>query len=233
MGALADVPVAVLCGGQGTRLRPALSDRQKTMADVGGRPFLERLVEWASGQGPKDFVFCTGYRAEDVEGHFRGRRGISATFSRETSPLGTAGALRQALHALGGRMTLVLNGDSHCAVDLRGLLEHHRARSSPATLVAARAAGRTDGGGVRWDAEGRVVAFTERAVDAGGWINAGVYLLEPSFLDRLPDRVPCSLEREVFPDWAGRGLSAFSTDEPVHDIGTPERWAEFRGKCAA
>jgi len=62
--ALAGIPVAVLAGGLGTRLRPAIGERQKAVAEVAGRPFLTRLLDQIARFGFRDVVLCTGYGAE-------------------------------------------------------------------------------------------------------------------------------------------------------------------------
>ena len=64
---LAGIDTLVLCGGLGTRLRPAISDLPKALAPVEGRPFLSLLLEWLHGQGLQRFVLCTGHLAEHIE----------------------------------------------------------------------------------------------------------------------------------------------------------------------
>src|SRR5438094_6234838 len=89
----------ILCGGLGTRLRDAVGDLPKSLADVRGRPFLEWLL---LGLGQRDrihhVILATGYRADMIERHFGHEPwcGISLTYSRESAPLGTGGALRLA-----------------------------------------------------------------------------------------------------------------------------------------
>ena len=103
----------ILAGGLGTRLREFFPDRPKALAPAAGKPFLEYLVEWLRDQGLDDLVLCLGHRAEQVRDHFgAGRRwGVHIAYAMETSPLGTAGALKNAGEHVTGA-TLVLNGDS-------------------------------------------------------------------------------------------------------------------------
>lgn len=226
---LSELSAALLCGGLGTRLRPLVADRQKTMAAVGAKPFLQILVEWAAAQGLRRFVFCVGYQGEQVEDFFRGRYpGLDLVFSRESSPLGTAGALKHCEKLLGGATSLVFNGDSFCPLDLASFLDFHRRRPSVASLAVASAGSRTDGGTITLDDDGRIIAFEEKTARTSGRLNAGIYLLEPAALAAIPAGRPCSIEKELFPALLDRGVYGHETTEPLYDIGTPERLEEFR-----
>ena len=88
----------VLCGGLGTRLRPVLSDRPKSMAPVGGVPFLQLLLADLKAQGIGEVILGTGYMADQVQAFFRRGEEIGLRFShsREDKPLGTGGALKLA-----------------------------------------------------------------------------------------------------------------------------------------
>src|SRR5690606_14922656 len=88
------LPVVILCGGFGTRLRPAVGDRPKVLAPVAGRPFLDHLLTHLARQGCTDVVLSTGYLGEMVEA-FAGDGaswGIGLRYAREPEPLGTGGA---------------------------------------------------------------------------------------------------------------------------------------------
>src|SRR2546426_1458133 len=119
---LEQLTAAILVGGLGTRLRAVVADRQKVLAPVAGRPFLEQLLDQLTAAGLKRVVLCTGHKAEQVEQTIgREYRGMSIGYSREPEPLGTAGAFRQALSLLDTDPVLACNGDSFCEVDLLAL----------------------------------------------------------------------------------------------------------------
>ena len=113
----------ILAGGLGTRLRSVVADQPKPMAPTAGKPFLQYLVEWLRDQGFDDLVLCVGHRADQVRAHFGdGRRwGVQVAYAVERTPLGTAGALKNAGEHVTGT-TLVLNGDSYLEVDLRAMI---------------------------------------------------------------------------------------------------------------
>lgn len=218
----------VLCGGLGTRLRTAVPGRQKTMADVDGKPFLEIVLDWAAGHGVRRFVLCTGYKSEQVEEFFRGRaKNLDLVYSPEESPLGTGGAVRNCLPLLGGRRALILNGDSLCPLNLKAFGDFHEKSGGAAALAVVAPGARRDGGFIEIEAGGRVSSFEEREPRPGRALNAGVYLFEPEALAAIPSG-PSSLEKDVLPGLIARGVFASLVPEALYDIGTPERWRAFQ-----
>lgn len=202
------------------------------MADVGGRPFVAWLIRELEAQEIRRVIFCTGYRAEVIEECFGAGRGdLEFLYSPEASPLGTAGALRHAMHLVRGDRFLALNGDSYTPIEIPRLLEAHRERKARATLWLVPVDDCRRYGSVAIDPNGAVLRFDEKitnGVASSGLINAGVYLLERDLLSSLPEGVPASLETEVLPGWIGRGLFGVQGPGPFLDIGTPESYAYAR-----
>lgn len=230
----------VLAGGLGTRLGPLTSRVPKSMLPVAGRPFLEILIEQLAHRGTDRAVLCIGHLGDVVVQHFGdgARWGIRIEYSRESGPLGTAGALRAATAARPGPY-LVLNGDSFVPVDLRRLVSAHHSSldADPATLgtlVLARMADADQYGRVSIDEAGRIVAFDEKHSGGEGeaLVSAGVYVIENAVLSGVAEGTPSSLERDVFPSLVGR-LRSFVIDRPFLDIGTPDRYARAQRELAA
>jgi NDP-sugar pyrophosphorylase family protein len=224
----AETDVIVLCGGLGTRLKGVLGDKPKPMASIADKPFLEILIGRASLQGFRRFILCVGHRAEVIESYFHDEDGRTFHFSRETEPLGTAGALKLCEPLRRSEVAVVMNGDSFCDLDLAGLLEAHSRRGGSGVLAVAHSEGRADGGSVEFGPDGRISSFNEKAAAGIARINAGVYALGPRAFAAIPAGRPCSLEREIFPALIASGLYAYPTDAPLYDIGTPERLELFR-----
>ncbi len=219
--------VAILAGGLGTRIRTVVSDRPKVLAEVQGRPFLTRLLDQLSAAGFQRVVLCTGHLGDQVRAAFgESYEGLRLLSSQESSPLGTAGALRLAQPLCGTGPVLVMNGDSFCDVDMRAFLAWYCEREATCALVLARMDDTRRFGQVHVDIDGRVLRFEEKN-DAGGpgWINAGVYLIAPDLLRTIPAGRAASLEREMFPAWIGHGLSGYRSEGRFLDIGTPEAYA--------
>src|SRR5262245_46165816 len=168
-----------------------------------------------------------GWRAEEVEAALGPSHGpLRLAYSRETAPLGTAGALRLALPLLTGDTVLVMNGDSYCDADLGAAFRAHREARSEATLLLVEVDDTTRYGRVELAADGAICRFVEKQDAAGtGWINAGIYFLARSRVEAIPAGAALSLERDVFPGWVGRGLRGHSVSARFLDIGTPGSYA--------
>ena len=88
----------VLAGGLGTRLACVTSDIPKPMAPIGSRPFLEYLLDYLIEQGSEEAVLAVSYKWEVIQEHFGSEyRGMPLDYSVEDEPLGTGGAILQAL----------------------------------------------------------------------------------------------------------------------------------------
>jgi len=226
-----DVPdLLVLCGGGGTRLRSVLSDRPKPLAMIGARPFIEFVIAPFVRQGVRRVVLCTGHLGHQFEEWYADHPcSFELVFSRETTPLGTAGAIRQASRLIRSDTVVVVNGDSVCDVDLHKLLARHVETKARATLTLINADHRRDVGVVTMDARHRITAFCEKGADpTRGFHNAGIYVFDPSVIELVPAIWPCSLEIDWLPTLIPLGVYGFVSRKPLYDIGTPERLAEFR-----
>lgn len=234
MPEMLDVPAVLLVGGKGTRLRSVVSSAPKPMATVGERSFLELLVRQLRNQGIQRLVMCSGYLAEQIENKFGDGRAwdVSIAYSRESEPLGTAGALKLAKAYLETATDfLVMNGDSFLEVDFAQLLQFHRRRNGLASMAVAGVPNAGRYGTVRVDAESRITGFIEKTgCEQPGLINAGVYAFRQSIFDHIGEG-PVSLERDVFPRVMERGLYAFETRGMFIDIGTPEDYARAQVLC--
>ncbi len=224
MVGLGELTAVILAGGLGTRLRSVVGDRPKVLAEVSGRPFLSYLLDRLAEAGIRDAVLCTGYQGDQVRAAFgEVYAGIRLRYSQEVVPRDTGGALRLALPLLGPDPIVVLNGDSFCDGDLAAVWGWHCRKGAAGTLVLVEVANVSRFGGVDLDEDGRVVRFQEKGREGShGWINAGTYVLNPPLLVEIPPDRPCSLERDLFPAWIGRGLYGYRHHGQFLDIGVPE-----------
>jgi NDP-sugar pyrophosphorylase family protein len=236
---LSDIDAVVLVGGQGTRLRAVLADRPKPLAEVAGRPFLTYVLDFLAAAGVRRVTLCTGYRAEMVQATFGPRyRSLDLTYSVEDKPLGTAGALLAALPMLRSSTILVANGDSLCQADLGEFSLFHEQQGCDASLLSTHVPDASRFGRVEFDESQRVTRFAEKdTAIGGGWINAGIYLIEQRALASF-ESTPLSLERDVLPELIRRAASAPTTRPrsrgvcawlgggALLDIGTPESLAQ-------
>lgn len=225
------VTAYVLAGGFGTRLRQAVPDRPKTLAEILGRPYIYHLLDRLKRFGLKRVVLCTGHMAGMLEQALGAEyRGMTLLYSREDVPLGTGGALRLALERHPAELALCINGDSLTDADLNEFLRWYEQRVTAGPeegallLVPVDDAARY--GSVTTDTTGRVRGFAEKGQGGPGWVSAGVYLLKPSCLRFIAPGQSASIEQDVFPQLTGQGsLCAFRARARFLDIGTPESYA--------
>lgn len=227
-GFLKDIDVVILCGGKGRRLGAITKDIPKPMVMIGGRPFLDILIERISSFGFKRFVLCVGYKKEVAEEYFRAhkRSGVEVVFSREDERklLGTGGGLKNAEGAIKSSTFLVMNGDSFLSMDFGRFLEFHGERKAVVSIALTKAAKRTDAGSVRLGAKDEIVEFSEK--DNNGctvYMNGGVYVFDSSVFRHMPVSAAFSLEYDLFPLLTGKGIYGYVTGGEVLDIGTTER----------
>lgn len=235
------MPALILAGGLGTRLRPVVDDKPKPMAGVNGKPFLEHQLAFLRRFGLSHFVLCVGYRRQQIQEYFEDGSpwGVRIDYAVEEQPLGTAGALKNAQAFVDGPF-LVLNGDSFFDSDLNHLLRFHNEarqtkRGTMGTIALTRVPNAEAYGTVHLEpGSSRIVKFAEKAASATNsapshYINAGIYVLEPEVLQRIPAAEKVSIERDVFPQLLDDGqlygcyLKGFFVD-----IGTPEGYREFQ-----
>lgn len=231
-----DLEVVILAGGKGTRLRGVVNDRPKPMADVWGRPFLEWMLLALRNQGIRRVVLATGYRGEMIEDYFGNgaQWGIEIRHSRESTALGTGGAIRLAACHVDSDRFVVLNGDSYCRINAEELVTSHRDNPGIATLWLVEQQDCRRYGTVLTDGDGMITAFVEKSSSVGpGLINAGVYLLDRKILNDIQSDTLVSLERDVFPQLVGKHLFGIAGSGPFLDIGIPEAYAQASSLIAA
>ncbi len=224
---LAGVPALILAGGLGSRLRAAVPHTPKVLAPIHGRPFLSRLLDQLADASLRRVVLLTGHQADAVEKTIGVRCGpLRIEYSREQSPLGTGGAIRQALERIQEQTILLLNGDSYCHVDLAAFHAGHRRSRADLSIVTVRVNDASRFGQVRCVGDGTVVGFEEKSqVAQPGWINAGIYLIQRHLLAALPTGESSSLERDWLPRWTRTNkVMGFASPGPFLDIGTPESY---------
>lgn len=228
----------ILCGGLGTRLRIAVPDRPKVLVEVAGKPLLAHQLERLARIGIRHVVLSAGHLAEQVE-LFAGdgsRWGLVVEVVIEPELLGTGGALALAVRTADLREPFVaMNGDTLTSVNVAALVaEHHRQPESVATIAAAVSDDRSRYGSIEFDRDRRVTAFREKdpegeGADSAGWINAGVYVLDPLALRDVPGSRPVSLERELFVQWMPRVFVHPDPNATMLDVGTPHDYRSAEG----
>ena len=186
-----DLTAVVMAGGKGQRLRPLTEDLPKPMLPVGGRPVMEHLIDGLRDAGVRRVNVTTHYKPQAIVNHFGDGRdfGVQIGYISEDEPLGTAGAL--GLMDVPDAPVLVINGDILTKTDFRAMLAFHEENQADLTLGVREFDFRLPYGIV--ETEGvRVSAVTEKP-SLTFFANAGLYLLDPTVYDFIPDGKPMDM----------------------------------------
>jgi len=213
----------ILAGGLGTRLRSRLTDLPKAMAPIAGRPFLEYLLDRLVAAGADRVILSVGHLRQVILDQIPDNyRGLRVAFVPEESPLGTGGAIRQALLRAHEASVLIMNGDTYADIDYAAMLAKHIEASSSMTMAVTHMDNTARYGGVVIE-QRRVVGFVEKGQEGPGWINAGTYVLSRDF--PWPASLPArfSFEQDILaPFVASLRPAAFLHAGQFLDIGIPE-----------
>lgn len=222
---LRKIDVVILCGGMGTRLGGAVGDCPKSMVKINQQPFLDILINYFSGFGFRRFILCTGHKSQVIRDHYsRRKEHLEFVISNEQTPLGTAGAVKNAQRFIDSDTFLVANGDSFCSVDLAQFHNFHLEKRSLMSMVVVESKDTADYGLVLLDDQNKIVGLEEKKQEqSSGFINAGIYLFQKEILSTIPAGAKYSLEYDLFPKMINSNCNAFVTGERLIDIGTPER----------
>jgi dTDP-glucose pyrophosphorylase/CBS domain-containing protein len=211
----------IMAGGFGKRLMPLTENVPKPMLPVGGRPLLERTIRQLRRAGIEEVNLTTHYLPERIAQHFGDGRefGVSINYANEDQPLGTAGGLKLVKRPDGP--FLVLNGDILTGVSFQDMLDYHRNYSAEMTVGVRKHEISVPFGVV--DCEDVQIREVREKPTVTLFINAGVYLLEPTACDYIPEN-----ERFDMTDLiralvqAGRTVVSFPIIEYWQDVGRLE-----------
>jgi glucose-1-phosphate cytidylyltransferase len=214
------MPVMILCGGLGTRLREETEVRPKPMVEIGGRPILWHIMKLYAWYGLDDFILCLGYKGHMIKDYFLNYQAYSADLTIrlgapdaveyhnrpseenwrvtlvETGQIAQTGTrVARAGRYVRGSSFCVTYGDGVGDIDITALLDFHDKHGRIGTITGVRPPGRF--GEIRLDEEGRAVEFNEKPQVTEGVINGGFFVFQREFLERyLTDDSDLMLEGE-------------------------------------
>lgn len=212
-----DIPVFILCGGLGTRLREETELRPKPMVPIGNRPILWHIMRRYSAHGFRRFILCTGYKSEVVKSFFLNYASMNSDFTVQlktnnvtvhsidhdedwevtvayTGELTMTGArvARAAKYLGSAKHFAVTYGDGLTDVDLCEELQFHLDTSRIGTVLGVNPPSRF--GELRMDGS-QVIEFSEKPDFSDSWINGGYFFFRRDFLSYLSSDESCILER--------------------------------------
>ncbi len=211
---VADIPVMILCGGMGTRLREASEKLPKPLVDIGGKPILWHIMKTYEAHGFRRFILCLGYKSELIKRYFLDMReqvndfnlqlsgdhqprfltdaqdaGWDVTFAETGLETGTGGRIRRALKYVDTDVFALTYGDGIGDVNLTAQLQQHRDSGLLATVTGVHPTSRFGEIHVN-DTATQVVEFNEKPTMATGWVSGGFFLFQREFAERYLDDSP-------------------------------------------
>lgn len=238
------VPVVILCGGQGTRLREVTEVMPKPMVEIGERPILWHIMKVYGYHGLQRFVLCLGYKGWVIKQYFlrfhEMHRDFTVTMDgsapveyhnrtgdehwqitcAETGELsGTGGRLARVRDYVDADTFLFTYGDGVADVDVDALLDFHYAQGRIATVTGVHPTSRY--GEISVDA-GRAIEFNEKPTVAEGVVSGGYFVFQREIFDYLPlDPPDLALEHDPLRNLARDGqLSVYIHDGYWHAMDT-------------
>lgn len=226
------IKALILAGGKGARLRPLALHTPKPIVPLANIPFLFFQIDRIKRADITEIILSLSYQPRKITDIFGDgmKYGVTMRYTHEDLPRGTAGAFKAAENLIDDT-TIVLNGDILADADLVDILRYHRAKKAEATIAIARVMNPAGYGLVEAAANGRVVRFTEKPPEdevTGDTINAGIYVLEKSILQRIPSEGAQSFERDLFPAMLQdkARVYAYLTHDYWQDVGSPHKYLE-------
>jgi len=224
---MSDIPVVIMCGGQGTRMGD--TPTKKELIDIGGRPLLWHVMRIFSAYGHNRFILALGHLGDQVRRYFleyeamtrdvtihlahpgSGNLRPHLKFSGEYDhppwdvvmvdtglDTGRAARLLRLADYLGDGRFFVAYGEAVADIDLKTLVDFHTAHGKMATITGIRF--NSQYGKIEADANGRVTTFVEKP-PLPYWINGGFMLFEPEMLDLMRERAhPGLMETDLMPE---------------------------------
>jgi dTDP-glucose pyrophosphorylase len=218
----------VMAGGKGSRLWPMTEDIPKPMLRVAGRPILERVVLHLAGFGIRRLFLSVNYLADVIADHFGdgSRFGCQIEYLREEQPLGTGGSL-SLLPEPPSHPLIVMNGDLVTEADIGAMLDFHARAGQRATVGVRRYSHTVPFGCVEVDGD-RIVQMEEKP-SLVRLVNAGIYVIDPDLVARVPIRQEYPMPRLV-DDCIARGerVAAFEIEADWIDIGQRDQLKRAR-----
>ena len=183
----------ILAGGRGKRLRPLTDKIPKSLIPINKKPLIQYTIKYLKKFGINEIIICSGYKSKQIQNFLKKKKnfGCKIEYSVEKNPLGTAGAIRNAIKNLSDESFLVINGDIITNIDLKKILK------KPNTIAANELKTKF---GTMEIKNNKILKFNEKTDVQNVWMNPGLYHLSTDILKILPRKG--SLEAEIFPKLA-------------------------------
>ena len=222
-----NIDVLILCGGEGRRLRQISGRVPKPMVRIGGRVFLDIIIDDLQRSGFKRIILGIGYRARFIRKYYSEHKtpGAEIIFSEEKKPLGTGGAVKKAKTLIKSESFLVLNGDTFSKFRADRFIKFYQQKKAKLLILLRKTKTNKDYGAITIDRKSKITSFSEKNVSSRvNFVNGGVYLFSKTVFSEMPHKAKFSLEYDFFPRMVGKGFYGYKESGFFIDIGIPERY---------
>ena len=219
----------ILAGGLGTRLRPLTYTLPKSMVMLGSKPLIHLTAAKAANAGFDQIIITTNFMAKMIADYFqRVDLGVPVLCVEEKTVMGTAGCVKN-LENLLTETFAVLPGDSITDLELKVMIDFHKAQKSAATLALIAVDSTSEFGIVQLDSNTRIQRFQEKPKPEESFsnlANTGYYVFEPSVLNFIPTGEPFDFSFGLFPRLLEAKLPMYGylTDRFWVDVGRVEKY---------
>lgn len=213
----------ILAGGQGTRLQSVVSEVPKPMAPIQGIPFLNFIFDELQFYGIQKIYLAIGYLPEVITACYgKWYKNMEIEYIIEETPLGTGGAIKQAIAKTKSSNILIVNGDTLFKINLHDYFKYHNEYEASLTVALKDQEKADRYGTVILNEQNQITSFQEKKENSSGWINGGIYLInkEKINFNQLPNVF--SFEKEVLEkEYQNKTLYGYKSSAYFIDIGIP------------
>ncbi|ARK29380.1 sugar phosphate nucleotidyltransferase [Halalkalibacter krulwichiae] len=222
----------IMAGGKGTRLRPLTCNVPKPMVPLIEKPVMQYSIELLKKYGITDIAVTVQYLPDKIRDYFGdgSELGVNLTYFEETTPLGTAGSVKQAEEFL-DEPFIVVSGDALTDFNLEDGINFHNEKNSVTTIFMKQVECPLEFGVIMTDEENRIIRFLEKP----SWsevfsdtVNTGIYIMDPSIFSYIPSDTVCDFSKDVFPRLLEEeaGLFGYAANGYWSDIGNLKQYRQ-------
>jgi len=217
----------ILAGGFGTRLKSVVKDVPKPMAPIKDKPFLKYIFDYLIYNNVSKVILAVGYKWETIEEYFGDRyKNLEIVYSIESEPLGTGGAIKQALSICSTEYVFIINGDTYFDVDLNAMRQLHLNSKADLTIATKLMHNFERYGKVMVEND-RIIGFQEKEFNTEGLINGGIYLCKKDGLEYI-NMEKFSFEKDFMEkETSNKRIVSYESNGYFIDIGIPEDYKKF------
>ena len=217
------LPIIILCGGKGTRIRELFSETPKGLIDINGKNVISTVIE---NDFFSDIYLAAGHLSDAYIKFIKNYEDKNIKICVESNPLGTGGAINNIIHEFNLDEFFVINGDTFIDIDFNDFFNVYIENNKP-LLAIYNVEKSSDYGTIQINDQNDIISFKEKLVENETYAYAGLSILSKDLFSSFQKDESFSLEEEIFNKHAKR-LHSYKMNKPFYDIGTPDRYKKAK-----